>query len=155
MSTYLYLTCLEHDPPLLSQDEVSQHAHTEIGRVREWVKNRKSIVELRHAEVVGYDDYFLNNAITFLQSHLDCRIGGKDEYGDLWDVMDPIPDKPARPTHAELADWMRDELLLNEEDLDTGFEYGYLTGDVDQHRFNIDGTIDFHALAAKLLTRIP
>jgi hypothetical protein len=89
MSTYLYLVCVDHDPPLFSE-EVTQHTHKdgELEKIRGWVGNRDEWVRLRHEQDdLTYADYFLTHAITFLTAHPKCHLIAQDEYGEKYAVM--------------------------------------------------------------------
>lgn len=81
MSTYLYLECLEHDPPLSSDGEVGQHLY-DLPRIRQEITARDLIVALARSEIgYGYDSHFTSNAARFLAQHPNCHIGIRDEYG--------------------------------------------------------------------------
>ncbi|AMS03154.1 hypothetical protein BJD61_gp75 [Gordonia phage Obliviate] len=84
MSTYHYLECSCHNPPLTSDEEVEQHRGTEtLEKVRELVRRRDVILPLVRAELVDYpDDRYLRNALTFLNDHEHCVIGLVTEYGE-------------------------------------------------------------------------
>ena len=99
MGTYLYLVCEDHDPRLFSHDEVAQHVHErELDKVRRWVADREEIVRARKQEYLGYDDYFLNHAVTFFMQHTKCRISAEDEEGKRYKMMpDPPPTPRLRP----------------------------------------------------------
>lgn len=79
MSTWIYLECHSHDPPICSADEVGQHLY-DLPRIRREVRNRKEVKVLDRWEVSGYDSYFTPHVIRFLQSHTDCDIRIVDEY---------------------------------------------------------------------------
>lgn len=98
MGDYLYLVCLDHDPPLRSHDEVSQNAAVprELERIRDWVADREELVRLRRKDQLTYEDYFLNHAVLFFASHLKCRLEARDDVGDgrRYDVMPKPPPRP-------------------------------------------------------------
>lgn len=74
MSTWLYLKCTAHTPPLYSED-VGQHLY-DLPRIREELVNRDTLV--------GSDahvNYFTGHARRFLRQHPNCPIGIEDEYG--------------------------------------------------------------------------
>lgn len=89
MSTYWYYECLDHDPPMQSGDEFTQHTDDE------WFKQGVKLAMDRPqpADDGEYwcgrftDDhqrsrlYFRMNARNFLHSHPTCKIGLIDEYG--------------------------------------------------------------------------
>jgi hypothetical protein len=80
MSTYWYLQCLDHDPPLRSDDEVEQHTYG-LPAIRVVYENRHTILEV--AEWMTLDDRYARNAMQFLAGHLDCRLQFVSEYGDI------------------------------------------------------------------------
>ncbi|MCF3939922.1 hypothetical protein [Gordonia tangerina] len=84
MSTYHYLECTCHNPPLRSDDEVEQHAGTEIlDQVRDMVRKRDTIIPLLRDEMVDYpDNRYLRNALRFLVDHEHCVINLVTEYGE-------------------------------------------------------------------------
>ena len=78
MSTYVYLECRDHNPPLTSDGEVGQHL-CDLPRIRAEIAGRAHFV----AQAEHYPDYgchFVNNAARFLTQHPHCRIGIRDEY---------------------------------------------------------------------------
>lgn len=102
MSTYLYLVCDEHDPPLLSADEVTQHTNKdgELDKIRGWVANRAELIRLRKEQDDStYSDYFQTHAITFLVQHPKCHLSAVDEHGEKYEVMRAADDgrPPRRP----------------------------------------------------------
>lgn len=81
MSTYIYLECLEHDPPTRSADEVGQHL-TDLPRIRAEVADREFWTRLMNRDdPVSIDGYFTRNAAWFLAQHPKCRLRIMDEYG--------------------------------------------------------------------------
>lgn len=100
MSNYLYLTCESHDPVLYSADEVSQHPHREIERVRQWVADREALGRI-FSETCDLGEYFANNAMRFLRDHTNCRLGAIDEYGEQWSLTLGDPAKPTTPSTAD------------------------------------------------------
>ena len=79
MSTYLYLECLDHDPPLSADGESGQHLY-DLPQIRADIADRERIVaNLRD----GWDpnDHFRMNTGRFLMAHPRCRIAIRDEYG--------------------------------------------------------------------------
>ena len=86
MSTYLYLECLDHDPPLRSDGEVGQHLR-DLPDIRRDIANRAAIVAAGEADLwPDYGHHFRHNAELFLCRHPKCRIGIRDEYGDVHPV---------------------------------------------------------------------
>lgn len=84
MSTWLYLECLNHDPPLRSDGEVGQHLY-DLPRIREDISNREQFtVDDERGVYSDYGHHFINNAARFLVKHPKCDIGIVDEYGRSW-----------------------------------------------------------------------
>ncbi|MBK5248129.1 MAG: hypothetical protein JJE50_01645 [Actinomycetales bacterium] len=80
MSTYVWLECLDHDPPLSADGESGQHL-SDLPQIRADLAARVRVVaSIRD----GWDpgDYFRSNTARFLTRHEKCRIGIRDEYGD-------------------------------------------------------------------------
>jgi hypothetical protein len=79
VSTWLYLECLEHDPPLQAGDESGQHLY-DLPQIRADIADREGLVAdwLKGASP---EDYFRSNSARFLTQHTRCRIGIRDEYG--------------------------------------------------------------------------
>ena len=81
MSTYLYLECLDHDPPLRSDGESGQHL-TDLPEIRADIAKRVAWVEWSEEDDVwNHLHHFRCNTITFLRQHPRCRLGIRDEYG--------------------------------------------------------------------------
>lgn len=83
MSTYLYLECLDHDPPLRSDGEVGQHLY-DLPQIRRDIASRDELVAHFKAsgEVPDFGHHFRSNTTRFLLQHPKCRIGIRDEYGN-------------------------------------------------------------------------
>lgn len=78
MSTFLYLTCLDHDPPLIAEDESGQHL-SDLPRIRAEIAGRDDVVtEGQPKDVLSY---FSRNSERFLEAHRGCLVGIRDEYG--------------------------------------------------------------------------
>lgn|GEM_PF-2023782 len=104
MSTWLYLECLDHTPPLRAVDESGQH-HYDLPRIREEVATREQMVA-RHksgalwrayndANIAGRHDsaaYFARHSGAFLAQHQTCRIGIRDEYGVEYPLTEEVRD---------------------------------------------------------------
>lgn len=88
MSTYLYLRCSAHEPPLLSADEVGQHLR-DLDRITGWIAERDALVATHRDH--SPSDYFLAHAVTFFAAHPHCEIDVVDEYGFEHPVQDPTP----------------------------------------------------------------
>lgn len=87
MSTYIFLECLDHDPPIQAEDESGQHLY-DLPRIRAEVADREATA----ADVHSYEGsvldeefdpgaYFRCSSARFLAAHPNCRIGIRDEYG--------------------------------------------------------------------------
>lgn len=102
MSTWIYLTCDSHTPPILS-DDVGQHLY-DLPAITMAVRHRAEVVQLSmstkndpgvdHAveALIGqkmrdagdferrWSLHFPKNAAHFLECHQECEIGIQDEY---------------------------------------------------------------------------
>jgi len=78
VSTYLYLACKDHDPPLLADSESGQHLY-DLPQIREDIADRDAIVSL--GDGVDYGHWFRNSTARFLRAHPKCEIAIRDEYG--------------------------------------------------------------------------
>lgn len=81
MSTYWYFECRSHAPSLRSE-EFSQHtgdAHFERGIT---LAGLRPLDEQRTHWQGSTDQYFDNNARSFLGNHPACTIGFVNEYGE-------------------------------------------------------------------------
>lgn len=79
MSTYMYLECLDHDPPLRAEDESGQHLY-DLKQLRADIASREAIVEAWDLNIQPAD-YFRVHTARFLVGHRKCRLGIVDEYG--------------------------------------------------------------------------
>ena len=57
MSTYVYLVCLDHNPPLIADDESGQHLY-DLPQIRKDIADRDLIVAAFKAEVFDGSNYF-------------------------------------------------------------------------------------------------
>lgn len=81
MSTWLYLECLDHDPPLQADGESGQHL-TDLPEIRSDVAKREVWVAWDAEDDVWNSlHHFRRNTITFLRKHPRCSLGVRDEYG--------------------------------------------------------------------------
>ena len=84
MSTYLYLECLDHLPPLRADSESGQHL-TDLPQIQRDIAARDAWLALAAADVDGEIPYYLSSfraaTARFLIAHPKCRIGIRDEYG--------------------------------------------------------------------------
>lgn len=82
MSTYLYLRCLDHDPPIEAGS--GQHLY-DLPQIQADIADRDALVAAWLDEEAGPDsienDYFRSHTVGFLAQHPKCRIGIQDEYG--------------------------------------------------------------------------
>ena len=100
MSTYIYLVCLDHDPPLIAEEESGQHFY-DLPRIRGEIKNREEIVrvyddryDLRYKSDWGeksIEAYFRIRSARFLSRHPKCHIGIRDEYGRDYQLYERTP----------------------------------------------------------------
>ena len=91
MSTYVYLECLDHDPPLRADSESGQHL-SDLPQIRADIAARDALLAVVAASEWGdVPDmgYFRNATARFLVSHPRCRIGIVDEYGDRHALVEP------------------------------------------------------------------
>lgn len=79
MSTYVYLRCEDHDPPMYAQDESGQHL-TDLPQIRADLANRDALIAA-HADDMEIDDYFRRHTLWFLIKHPKRRTTIWDEYG--------------------------------------------------------------------------
>lgn len=79
MSTYLYLRCDSHDPPLKNRVESGQHLY-DLDQIWADLNNRNQVVAAWN-EGMTPDDFFRWNTASFLAAHPHCKIGVVDEYG--------------------------------------------------------------------------
>ena len=96
MSTYVYLECLDHDPPLRAEDESGQHL-SDLPRIRAEIADREAVAvgPDRYVGPVLTDDfdadgYFRTHSARFLAAHPKCRIGIRDEYGVEHSAVDEV-----------------------------------------------------------------
>lgn len=86
MSTYLYLQCLDHNPPLRSDGEVGQHM-TDLQYARSLIKDRIILAYMFSATIWKWPggenglDQWKYNAARFFSEHEHCNLGIVDEYG--------------------------------------------------------------------------
>lgn len=87
MSTWLYLECTAHEPPIQADGESGQHLY-DLPRLRDEIAHRN---EYANAKKIGasFDDQFTNATAQFLAEHPDCPIRIVDEYGDEHPLEEP------------------------------------------------------------------
>lgn len=90
MSTWLYLQCEDHDPPLTSED-VGQHLY-DLPDIRRHIARRDSYAEMAEdGDLIRFGDHFGNHAYDFLTQHPRCTIGIVDEYGITYPLQEDTP----------------------------------------------------------------
>lgn len=96
MSTYLYLQCDSHTPPLQSLHEVGQHLR-DLPRIRKEINQRQDLYRAHQHGYLGYEsDYdtlFTRTLRTFLIQHPRCDLQIVDEYGDTHPLEVEASDK--------------------------------------------------------------
>lgn len=109
MSTYMYLECLEHDPPIRSDSEVGQHTY-DLRDIQEYVARREELVSIHEMEsVVSLNETgtrWPNTAMYFFAQHPKCRIRIVDEYGRLYPLTPNEPIKTAEQKARDLLERM-------------------------------------------------
>ena len=86
MSTYIYLRCESHDPPVVAEGESGQHTY-DLPRLREDIANRHIIAAaLRIGMEPESGLHFWSNTAYFLRDHEHCQLGIVDEYGGTYDI---------------------------------------------------------------------
>lgn len=82
MSTTVYLYCLSHTP-YIAGDEIEQHiggAYSD--NIARFIADRERLAKVDlQEELLGDRMHFERNAAWFFQSHPECKVGVKDEYG--------------------------------------------------------------------------
>lgn len=79
MSTWLYLECKDHSPPLGAEGESGQHLY-DLPQIQADLADR--VVLVSAAQIDSWpDDRYRRNTVRFLREHPTCRIGIRDEYG--------------------------------------------------------------------------
>jgi hypothetical protein len=92
MSTYVYLECLDHDPPLTSNGEVGQHL-SDLPQVRKMIAQREAIVAIMRTDApINYEHHFDSNTAWFLYRHPECNIGIVDEYDRRYPAVEECID---------------------------------------------------------------
>lgn len=95
MSTYLYVACLDHDPPITAYEESGQHLY-DLPQIRADIANRDALAEAWRDDVQPRGYYRLHT-VAFLVAHPKCHLGIRDEY-DRWHPLVEKAD-PAKETH--------------------------------------------------------
>ena len=79
MSTWLYLRCESHTPPLENTGESGQHLY-DLEQIWADLDNRDQIAA-NWRDGFFPEDHFRRNTARFLAEHPHCQIGVVDEYG--------------------------------------------------------------------------
>ena len=89
MSTYLYLQCLDHTPPLTAEEESGQHL-SDLPTIRAALADREAAIA--RSALNGTQGYwsFERNTARFLAAHRTCQVGIIDEYGREY----PLTEEP-------------------------------------------------------------
>lgn len=95
MSTYIYLQCLNHTPPLRASEESGQHLY-DLPRIRAEIADRVNVAagpDYYRGDIIGgtfdFPAYFRVHSARFLAEHPQCAIGIVDEYGNEHPTEDP------------------------------------------------------------------
>lgn len=107
MSTYWYFECPDHNPPLRSEGEFTQHTHDDHWRHALELADSRPVD--RWAKPYSYRDdmegrslaYFDRNARRFLADHPYCRLRVVSEYGVYENVAMKNPVGPTAERDAE------------------------------------------------------
>ena len=91
MSTWLYLWCESHDPPLKNDMESGQHLY-DLEQIWSDLDNRDRIVSAWNDGFTP-DNTFRCNTAGFLAAHPHCRIVVIDEYGRTHHPDDTIAEQ--------------------------------------------------------------
>jgi hypothetical protein len=86
VSTYWYYECLDHDPPIESHDEFTQHTDNDAFRHGIELAQDRPIREKDFEWHNASLEYFDNNARRFLRQHPTCRLGIISEYQERREI---------------------------------------------------------------------
>lgn len=90
MSTYIYLECLDRNPPLRADGESGQHLY-DLPQIRSDLANR-DLMAAAYRDDWSHHDHFRRNTARFLADHPRCLIGIRDEYGVTHPTTDGASD---------------------------------------------------------------
>lgn len=85
MSTYLYLQCIAHDPPITASAESGQHLY-DLDRLREELAHREVYAKASKAGAT-FNDQYTNATAHFLSEHPLCPLKIVDEYGTFHPIV--------------------------------------------------------------------
>lgn len=126
MSTYLYLRCDSHQPPIDSEHEAGQHLR-DLEHIRQDVANRHAIADaIGRGMAPGGDTdlYFQESNRRFIIQHVNCDLKILDEYGRFYELVSASEDSkiveqvaPHLPPHvvSELENSFSTAFLMFEE----------------------------------------
>lgn len=80
MSTYLYLQCEDHDPPIMADDESGQHL-SDLPQIQQDLARRDLLLAMWDESETLDLGYFRNATVKFLATHRKCHLTIQDEYG--------------------------------------------------------------------------
>lgn len=87
MSTTLYLGCIEHDPPVISDGEVGHRTSQEtIDKIKYWLSKRDTYLQVFDDADIYAPDFGSReqtSAVFFFAGHRTCRLAIRTEY-DTW-----------------------------------------------------------------------
>lgn len=86
MSTWIYLVCTDHTPPIQAEDESGQHL-SDLDQLRRDLANRDKLVEMKPDEVDCWSDSHYTSATwRFLHEHPKCNIEIRDQYDRTYPI---------------------------------------------------------------------
>lgn len=85
MSTWMYLQCEDHNPPLRAEGESGQHWY-DVPQIIADVADRAALLSAIDSGMT-VDDYFRRHTFRFLGAHRDCRVTLWTEYGEEVDLV--------------------------------------------------------------------
>lgn len=92
MSTWIYLVCTDHTPPICAEGESGQHLY-DLPQLRRDLAERERIAGMSDGEFDmtyrGLPDRFTANTWQFLRQHPECSIEIQDEYDRVHPIEDP------------------------------------------------------------------
>ena len=87
MSTWIYLVCTDHTPPIRAEGESGQHL-SDLPQLRKDLANRDNLVEMKPDEVRCWSDSHYTCATwRFLQGHPKCNIEIRDQYERTYPIV--------------------------------------------------------------------
>lgn len=91
MSTWIYLVCTDHTPPIQAEDESGQHLY-DLPQIRKDLADREQLVAMKPDELdcrESADSYYTRATWRFLQYHPKCNIEIRDEYDRVHPIEAP------------------------------------------------------------------